>query len=170
MRSATAAAGKPATKSHAAISRAEEVDGTLGCSVWPMMTPPTTGPMIWPSAETVVSVPNLPMRAIELSAWAMMLCPPIVADVCPMPSAVVAAAMAQICSATTRANDAAAPTARPNANRIAGWCRSVHRPNPTASTIGGTAKHAAVKPTVAASAPRARSRYVDTGLAKVTAT
>ena len=32
-----------------------------------MITPPTTGPTIWPSAETVVSVPNLPMRAIELS-------------------------------------------------------------------------------------------------------
>ena len=86
--------------------------------------------------------------------------------VCPMPSAVVATAMAQICSAATRAKAAAAPTARPKANRIAGWCRSVHRPKPTASTIGGTAKHAAVTPTVAASAPRARSRYVDTGRAK----
>ena len=170
VRIATAVAGRPATKTHAATSKAEDVAGRLGCSVWPMITPPTTGPTIWPSAETVVSVPNLLMRASELSAWAMMLCPPIVADVCPMPSAVVATAMAQICSATTRAKAAAAPTARPKANRIAGWCRSVHRPNPTASTIGGTAKHAAVTPTVAASAPRARSRYVDTGRARVTAT
>ena len=34
--------------------------------MWPMITPPTTGPTIWPSAETVVSVPNLLIRASEL--------------------------------------------------------------------------------------------------------
>ena len=96
VRIATTAAGSAAMKTHAATSKAEDVAGRLGCSVWPMITPPTTGPTIWPSAETVVSVPNLPIRAIELSAWAMMLWPPIVADVCPMPSAVVATAMAQI--------------------------------------------------------------------------
>ena len=149
---------------------AEDVDGRLGWSVWPMITPPRTGPTIWPSAETVVSVPNLPMRVIELSAWAMMLWPPIVADVCPMPSAVVATAMRADLLCDDESEGAAAPTPRPKANRIAGWCRSVHRPKPTASTIGGTAKHAAVTPTVAPSAPRARSRYVDTGRAKVTAT
>ena len=123
-----------------------------------MMTPPRTGPTIWPSAEIVVSVPNRLMRASELCAWAMMLWPPMVPDMCPMPSAVVASANAGIDSTTTRAKAPMAAMANPSTIRTAGWCRSVHRPKPTASSIGGTAKHAAVRPRVVPSAPSARSR------------
>ena len=60
---ARAAAGRAPMKTQAAISRADEVDSRLGSSLWPMITPPSTGPTIWPSAETVVSAPNLLMRA-----------------------------------------------------------------------------------------------------------
>ena len=38
----------------------------------------------------------------------------------------------------TRTNAASAAMARPPASGIAGWCRSVHRPKPTASSIGGS--------------------------------
>ena len=46
VRIAMAVAGRPATKTHAAASKAEDVAGRLGCSVWPMITPPRTGPTI----------------------------------------------------------------------------------------------------------------------------
>ena len=94
--------------------RDEPQEAMLACAV--SVAPRT----IWPSADTVVSVPNLPMRAIELSAWAMMLCPPMVAEVCPMPSAVVATAIDQTCSATARVKAAIAPTTIPKTKRTAG--------------------------------------------------
>ena len=138
VRIARTAAGRPPTNTHAATSKADDVDSEgSGWSLWPMITPPRTGPTIWPSAETVVSVPNLLMRASELCAWAMMLWPPMVPDVCPMPSAVVAIAMAGICSATTRAkaprrrHRGRAPTGSPG-----GAARSTGRSRPRAASAG----------------------------------
>ncbi len=46
VRIATAAAGTAPTNTHAATRSAEEVDARLGSSLWPMITPPRTGPTI----------------------------------------------------------------------------------------------------------------------------
>ena len=171
MRIARTAAGRPPTNTQAATSSADEVDSRLGSSLWPMITPPRTGPTIWPSAETVVSVPNRLMRASELCAWAMMLCAADGARHVPDAERGRGDRERGNRLRDTRGRTPPmAAMARPSTSRTAGWCRSVHRPKPTASSIGGTAKHAAVRPRVVPSAPRARSRYVDTGRARVTAT
>ena len=88
----------------------------------------------------------------------MMLWPPMVPVVWPMPSAVVAIANAGIDSMNTREKAPTAATTKPSTSRIAGWCFSVHRPKLTANSIGGMAKHAAVRPRVVPSAPSASSR------------
>ena len=113
------------------------------------------------------------MRASELSAWAMMLCPPIVRR--HVPDAERGGRERDDTgsdSTTTRANGASGADSQTERTiRIARWCRSVHRPK--ADGEQRSAERRSMRPSapsVVPSAPRASSRYVDTGRASVTAT